>query len=640
MRPRFLSVCLALCALASPAFGQSSPNLSRGQVPTAAQWNSYFAMKQDVLGFTPLNKGGDTILGRLAVSSLLINQFAAFNIAPGGVPSAPVDGDMWMTLSGLFMQVSGVTVGPLYGSYGPPTAGNTVIANATSGLAQPLPFAMPSCSSATSALQWTTDAGFACGSTFVTSDNTVTLTNKTIDTAGPNTIKINGNTLSASAGTATVTVPNATDTLVGRATSDTLTNKTIDGSQLVAGSTANSKLSNSAAYTLKGNFTGSSAAPQDSTIAALTQQTTPSASDLLLLADQSTGQLKKVLLSAVSTSGGTTQTSTCSSPITVAATDVVIIVNAAAACTINLPAAASKTVAVTIFDNNGTAATNQWTIVPNGAELIGGQASVTFAAAYGSIRLSPITSGYSPSVSAPLNLSNHRLMVGRGNGLLPVTIGDACQTAGYAFITTASGDPTCSQTPLLNGLYLTAVSAPSTPPSGQAAFWIDSGTKIGRTLYSDGTTFSYMALNVTCGVGLFVSDFTAGTYTCSSPATPIAFGSCGATIAANTTAYITPSNCTQTTADVGGFAATSNGTLSRLRVKSGGSPGGSDTFVMTVMVAGVASSITCTVTSAVSVCNDTTHTASVTAGQIVDVRVVTSATANARLHGASVEFAK
>jgi hypothetical protein len=41
-----------------------------------------------------------------------------------------------------------------------------------------------------------------------------TLTNKTIDTAGPNTIKINGNTLAASAGTATVTIPNATDTLV------------------------------------------------------------------------------------------------------------------------------------------------------------------------------------------------------------------------------------------------------------------------------------------------------------------------------------------------------------------------------------------------------------------------------------------
>lgn len=63
--------------------------------------------------------------------------------------------------------------------------------------------------------------------TLVGRDTTDTLTNKTIDTAGPNTIKVNGNTLSASAGTATLTLPNSTDTLVGRATTDTLTNKTL-----------------------------------------------------------------------------------------------------------------------------------------------------------------------------------------------------------------------------------------------------------------------------------------------------------------------------------------------------------------------------------------------------------------------------
>jgi len=59
---------VALCLLPSLAYAQSSPNLIDGQVPTSAQWRSYFSTKQDALGFRPVNKTGDVMLGLLRYS--------------------------------------------------------------------------------------------------------------------------------------------------------------------------------------------------------------------------------------------------------------------------------------------------------------------------------------------------------------------------------------------------------------------------------------------------------------------------------------------------------------------------------------------------------------------------------------------
>ena len=101
--------------LAGPAFAQTSPNLSYGQVPTAGQWNSYFAGKQDYLGAAPCIVSGCTMGGPL-LTAAATTAAAGFNIPPGTAPTSPNNGDLWATSSGLFVQVAGITIGPLIGT--------------------------------------------------------------------------------------------------------------------------------------------------------------------------------------------------------------------------------------------------------------------------------------------------------------------------------------------------------------------------------------------------------------------------------------------------------------------------------------------------------------------------------------------
>jgi hypothetical protein len=64
------------------------------------------------------------------------------------------------------------------------------------------------------------------------------------------------------------------------------------------------KQANAAAWTLAGNFTSGSAAPQFSTIGALTQKASPASSDLILIQDQAaSGALKFATVSSVSAAG-------------------------------------------------------------------------------------------------------------------------------------------------------------------------------------------------------------------------------------------------------------------------------------------------------------------------------------------------
>ena len=85
---------------------------SFGNVLTPGQWNLAFAQKQDALGFTPVNRAGDTMGGEL-VTAPATTGGAGFSIPPGVAPAAPVDGNFWTTLEGVFAQISGKTIGPI-----------------------------------------------------------------------------------------------------------------------------------------------------------------------------------------------------------------------------------------------------------------------------------------------------------------------------------------------------------------------------------------------------------------------------------------------------------------------------------------------------------------------------------------------
>lgn len=90
----------------------NSPGWSYSFVPTAAQWNEAFALKQDELGYAPVNRNGDTMLGRFVTFASTPDR-AGFNVQPGVAPTLPAEGDIWFTTTGIYAFVGGNTIGPI-----------------------------------------------------------------------------------------------------------------------------------------------------------------------------------------------------------------------------------------------------------------------------------------------------------------------------------------------------------------------------------------------------------------------------------------------------------------------------------------------------------------------------------------------
>jgi hypothetical protein len=108
-----IAVAAAAMILSSgAALAQSNCSaLVFGAVLTAGQWNQCFSAKQDLLGYTSVNKAGDVMGGRLATIASTVTR-AGLAILPGVAPTAPVDGDIWLTTAGVFARIAGSTIGP------------------------------------------------------------------------------------------------------------------------------------------------------------------------------------------------------------------------------------------------------------------------------------------------------------------------------------------------------------------------------------------------------------------------------------------------------------------------------------------------------------------------------------------------
>lgn len=116
MIKKFVAALFSLGLSAGAALAQSGcPAIVNTAVLTAGQWNACFALKQNVLGYVPLNTAGGTMTGKL-VTAASTTLTAGFNIPQGTAPTSPINGDMWATSGGFFGRAGGVTYGPFVGA--------------------------------------------------------------------------------------------------------------------------------------------------------------------------------------------------------------------------------------------------------------------------------------------------------------------------------------------------------------------------------------------------------------------------------------------------------------------------------------------------------------------------------------------
>lgn len=105
---KILTGLLLAVLFSGQSLAQSSPGFYYKFTPTYSQWNSYFAGKQDYLGYVPLSPNGVNMTGKFTTAAPSATD-AGLVVTPGSAPSAPTDGAIWVTTSGMYVRINGVT---------------------------------------------------------------------------------------------------------------------------------------------------------------------------------------------------------------------------------------------------------------------------------------------------------------------------------------------------------------------------------------------------------------------------------------------------------------------------------------------------------------------------------------------------
>jgi len=242
LRKLLVAAAIAVSSFATPASAQTAPNWYYGKVPTTAEWAAAWASKQDYLGAPPCLVSGCVMRGPLG--TVAPSGRAGFNLMPGvSAPTTLFDGDLWVTPSGLFVQVNGTTVGPLLSGVNPTLANLTVTGAFTAtGLVTNADLA----NAATTVNGVTCTLGSTCtitasagsitaGSTTITGVTSGNVLNNTSGTLGSYAVSGTGSvamTSSAAMTSPTLTTPVLSGTITGT--------YTIGGSPSISGGAINS----------------------------------------------------------------------------------------------------------------------------------------------------------------------------------------------------------------------------------------------------------------------------------------------------------------------------------------------------------------------------------------------------------------